>query len=520
MRRILLAAFAVVLLHAAPSMAAECTNLALASNGGVASANAQALANTVSLLNNGSRETGRDYRWFTRWTEPDWAQIEWRTPTRIDRIRLRDLVVTGFDIGRFETLRRTRVQYYDDATSSWVDVVGRSGQDNPILNWTAPTVIADGSEIKQFDFTPVTTSKIRVLFEQNSDLEYSYFDEIEAYDRGDCRLPPTECSDIALDGTASASSVHSSGDYPASGVNNGQVESGATRGYWNDNTNGSWPDWVQVAWDQPQTINRVVARIPLAQTGFPHGEITLRRTRIQYYDDATSSWVDVVGRTGQDNPILDWTGPIGTADGSETKTFDIAPVTTTKIRALIEDGATDGWSWLDELEAYSADCTPTPRDVDIALNAHGGTASAQSFYSNGWAPWVLNDGQREPISGYWLTTSGRAWAQIDWTSPRPLNRIVLRGPIFARDVVSYGHVLDSTRLQYWDDDAAIWVDVTGRSGQDNPILDWVLPLVVADGSEVKQFDFPTVATSRIRAVIEQGPQKFSFLDEIEAYWMS
>ncbi|ADB48519.1 hypothetical protein [Conexibacter woesei] len=530
MRRIILAAFAVLLLHAAPSMAAECRNLALVANGGVASASSEYSGWPATALNNGTRETSIDRHWSdgTRFIWPDWAAIEWSSPTRLDQIVVRGLVFTPNKTVAERTLDRTRVQYWDDATSTWVDIVGRSGQDNPILAWTGPTHAEDGAEIKQFDFASITTTRIRVQIEEGPTVltgGYSSLDEIEAYDRGGCDPPASQCSNRGLDGIASASSTHSSGLYPVTGVNNGQVESGATKGYWNDDTNGVWPDWVQVAWAQPLTINRVVARIPLAQAGFPTGEITLRRTRIQYWDATTSTWVDVVGRSGQSNPILDWTGPIGRADGTETRMFHIAPVTTTKIRAVIEDGSTDGWSWLDELEAYAADCA-TPSNENLALGTNAGTAIASSEYSSLASIAKLNDGRRQTHLGrtYWMDGTGFSWpdwAGIKWSSPRSLNRIVLRGPALYSSYPTDRRTLGRTRVQYWSDDSSTWVDVVGRSGQDNPILNWVMPPDMTDGSEIRQFDFPTVATRRIRALIEEGgTHGWSFMEEIEAYWMS
>lgn len=531
MRRIVLAAFAVLLLHAAPSMAAECRNLALAGYGGTASVSSYTAGWNPSALNNGRREdiANGTYHWIddTRWSYPDWAQVEWRSAVAIDRIVVRGPVPTastwwGFEVAAERTLARTRIQYYDGATSRWVDVVGRAGQDNPITDWVMPWQTAEGSEFRQFDFTAVTTTRIRALIEEGSANGYSHLDEIEAYESGsDCDPPPIlTCRNVALDGTASASSVHASGLYPVAGVNNGRRESGTSQGYWNDGTNGSWPDWVQIAWATPQTIDRVVARIPLAQSGFPLGEITLERTRIQYFDDATSTWVDIAGRSGQDNPILDWQGPVDVYDGSESRSFDVRPVTTTKIRALIEDGSTDGWSWLDELEAYNSDCAePTPRDVNVAGT---GAATASTTWNSSASTIIDGRRQVDRYAGYWIDDSSYVdgdWVQVAWAAPQSINRIVLRAPWQQTSYAPTYRTLARTRVQYWADEIPKWVDV--NSTQPNPIIDWVVPEDALDGSEIKQFDFPTVSTSRVRILSERG-NAFgrTMLDELEAYWVS
>lgn len=63
-------------------------------------------------------------------------------------------------------------------------------------------------------------------------------------------------------------------------------------------------------------------------------------------------WVDIQGASAQPNPIVDWVMPLNVADGSEIREFDFLPVTTTRVRVLVENGTTEGWSWMDEIEAY------------------------------------------------------------------------------------------------------------------------------------------------------------------------
>ena len=519
MRRIFLAAFAVVLLHAAPAMAVECRNLALVPNGGTAIASSEwSSGYPISQINNG-HSSGNAWYDATNGVWPDWGGVEWRTPTQMDRIIVR--LATGLSGVAYDI----RVQYWDSSTSSWIDVVGRAGQDNPVLSWRMP-LGKNGTEVKAWDLAaPITTTRVRALFEGGT-YGYSTLDEVEAYlGDGTCTKPgppeprdpgtPRTCTNRAPEGTATASSVHSTGWYPATGVNNDQVESGVTKGYWNDDTNGVWPDWVQVEWRAPLTINRVAARIPLAQSGFPVGEITLRRTRIQYWDATTSAWIDVVGRSGQPNPIVDWTGPIGRADGTETRTFDIAPVTTTKIRALIEDGSSDGWSWLDELQAYT-DCTPeepTPRGVNLALVPNGGTAIASSAYSSSYPIAQINNGHSS--GNAWMDATTGVWPDwggVEWRTPTQMDRIIVRL------ATGLSGVTYDIRVQYWDSSTSSWVDVVGRAGQDNPALNWTMPRG-KDGTEVKTWDLATpITTTRIRTLFERGTYN-STLDEIEAYWM-
>lgn len=547
MRRILLAAFAVLLLHAAPSMAAECSNLALTTNGGTASASSSYGGYGPAVLNDGRRQTSSQTYWndATQGAYPDWAQVAWSSPTAINRIVLRAPVWSYGTAPSGRILFRVRVQYYDDANATWVDVAGRTGQFNPISYWISAETSADGREVKTFDFTTVRTSKIRAYFERGSWDGWSLLEEIEAYEGdGSCTKPgvpeppartPIDQCNLAVDAIPTASSVHTSGSYPISAINNGRRESGTSQGYWNDDTNGTWPDWAQLEWEAPVTLDRIVARIPLARTGFPVGEITLRRTRIQYWNDMLNDWTDVIADNGQANPIVDWTGPIGTYDGSESRTFEFVPITTRRIRALIEDGSTDGWSWLDELEAYSSsDCTTsgtTPRDVNLALAENGGEAIASSYYpgtspGTGWLPAAMNDGRGQAyLSPFWNDYTKHAypdWAVVRWTGPRQINRIVLRGPIFALGTAAAYRTLGRLTVQYYEPSTRTWVAVSGASGQDNPIVDWELPDGTADGSEIRTFDLATPITARrIRAYFERGDgDGWSYLEEFEAYWIS
>ena len=50
--------------------------------------------------------------------------------------------------------------------------------------------------------------------------------------------------------------------YPASALNDGIRQTRA--GYWNDATNGQFPDWAQVVWSEPITVSEVALRMPIA----------------------------------------------------------------------------------------------------------------------------------------------------------------------------------------------------------------------------------------------------------------
>ena len=316
------------------------------------------------------------------------------------------------------------------------------------------------------------------------------------------------------DAFAYASSTHSSGSYPVRGIANGVLESGASQGYWNDNTNGVWPDWVAIGWRGPRTISRVVVKIPTIQPGFPSGETTLGRVRVQYFDAATATYRDVVGAAGQDNPILDWSGPL-TADGSETRTFDLAtPVVASSVRVVVEEGSSDGWSWLAELETY--DCTPQNLAAPLydAVPFVSSERGANSYLG-------LTDGS--PLGPVWMNdwpapTPVPDYAGVEWRTVQQLDRVVLRGPIQAAPIPVSDRTFGQVRLQWWDAATLSWTDadVVG-AGQTNPLRGWTLP-TTDDGSQTRQFNFRAIRTTRVRALFEVGFRYGDVaLEEFEAY---
>lgn len=78
---------------------------------------------------------------------------------------------------------------------------------------------------------------------------------------------------------------------------------------------------------------------------------TLRRVRVQAW--VNDAWQDVTDSGGTPNPVVEWLLPTA-ADGSQVRSFSFAALSTTKVRVTVEDGSTDGHSFLDEIEAYGS----------------------------------------------------------------------------------------------------------------------------------------------------------------------
>jgi hypothetical protein len=228
-------------------------------------------------------------------------------------------------------------------------------------------------------------------------------------------LAPAGRVNVALassGGIASASSTAGAG-YPPSAVNNGDRLglNWANGGGWNDGTNGAWPDWVEVAFNGPQTIEQVDV-------------FTLQ-------DNYSNPSPPTSGMTFTQYGIVDfsveyWTGtawqvvPGGTVTGNNLvwRQINFLPLTTSRIRVLVA-GAVDGYSRVTEVEAYAvagvvnaapsvaltspADGTTIPRGGSVDLSATAsdtdGTVTQVRFFANGTL--VGSDTTGPPYTATW-----------------------------------------------------------------------------------------------------------------------
>ena len=155
-------------------------------------------------------------------------------------------------------------------------------------------------------------------------------------------------------GVASASSTFSS-NYAVNGVNNGE-RSGAGwavgSGGWNDATEDTYPDWVEIAFSGSRTINEVDVFTLQDNFHFPspptesltfslHG---ITAFDVQYWNG--SAWINVPG------------GQI-TGNNRVWRKLTFSGISTSKIRVVVNK-ALAGYSRIVEIEAYSSSGAPAP----------------------------------------------------------------------------------------------------------------------------------------------------------------
>jgi hypothetical protein len=321
------------------------TNAALAGNGAIASASSQhAPGWQPAAANNGDRRgvnIGAGGVWGdgTNSVFPDWLQIDFSASYAIDRIDVftkqdaaqspveptPEMTFTKGGITAFQ------VQYWTG--SGWATVPGGS-------------VTGNLSVWRTFTFAPITTSRIRVVVNGSSGA-FSFIAEVEAYGTKAAAPPAGVNVALASNGAlASASSLHAIG-WEASAINNGDrrgLNIGAG-GVWGDGTRSAFPDWVRVDFAASATIGRInvftkqdTAQAPLEPTpdmAFSNGGVTV--FQVQYWTGA--AWATVPG------------GSV-TGNSNVWRTFTFAPITTSRIRVLI-NGSLSPFAFITEVEAFT-----------------------------------------------------------------------------------------------------------------------------------------------------------------------
>jgi len=174
-------------------------------------------------------------------------------------------------------------------------------------------------------------------------------------------------------GVATASSVYSP-NHPAAAVNDGVLNGKnlGLGGVWTD-ANFDFPDWVQVAFNGTKTINRIDV-------------ITLPDDIAAGTDPTPDKTFSLYGITSYD--VQYWTGsgwatvPGGSVTGNNRvwRTFTFPPVSTDRIRVLVTAAGPYGFSFVVEVQAWSASPSDAPVNpppvVDLMIPANGSSFTA------------------------------------------------------------------------------------------------------------------------------------------------
>ncbi len=318
-------------------------NVALAANGGVASAStAYGSAYPVSAVNDGDR-TGWQWANGGGWADataddfPDWVQVNFSQATTIDRV----VVFTLPD--QYGPAAGPPVEPGDAQTFSLFGVTDFAVQTWDGSSWVTRARVSGNNLVRrEVTFPPTTTDRIRVKV-NNALFDYSRLVEVEAWSIGGYR----NVGLATYGGVASASSVYGP-EYPLAAVNDGD-RTGATwssGGGWADATPDAFPDSLQIAFDGPRTIDRVVVYTLPDQYGPGVGPTT------DPSDTQTFTLFGIVDFTVQAWDGSDWFD-VGSVSGNNLvkRVVSFAPVRTDRVRVTITN-ALFGYSRVVELEAW------------------------------------------------------------------------------------------------------------------------------------------------------------------------
>ena len=330
---------------APPSPSSALSNVALASNGGVATASSSySTAFSAGAVNNGER-AGANWGAGGGWNDssagayPDWVQVEFNGAKSISEIHIftvqdnysspqaptETLGFTKYGIVDFE------VQYWDG--TSWSAVPGGS-------------VTGNNKVWRKFAFAPVTTSRIRILV-LNALASYSRVTELEAYGVNAAAVGSSgvNVASQANGAVASATSTYN-GAFPPVAVINGDrrgLNWGASGG-WNDATPDAYPDALQVNFNGTKTITEIdvfTVQDAYANPAEPTATMTFSEYGItdfdvQYWNGTV--WITIPGGSVTGNNLV-W------------KKFTFGAITTNAIRVNVR-GALKSYSRITEVEAY------------------------------------------------------------------------------------------------------------------------------------------------------------------------
>jgi hypothetical protein len=472
-------------------------NVALASNGGVATASSQwGPGYPVSSLINNERAgvnwtNGGGWLDGTYNTFPDWVQIAFAGPKTIDHVVVYSL----------QDNPNAPIQPTNTTTFSQWGVTAFTVQAWTGSAWTTLATVSGNNLVKRtVSFTPYTTDRIRINI--TSALQgHSRLTEVEAW--GTSASADTNVAAASAGASAVASSSYGPG-YPASSVINGDRAglNWTNGGGWLDGTYTSFPDWIQVNFAGQKAIDHVVVYSLQDNPANP----------VDPLDTMTFSLYGVTAFT-----VQGWNGSawvtLGSVSGNNLvkRTVSFAAFTTDRIRINVT-AALQGHSRITEVEAWGI---PASQQTNVALAANGAVASASSTYSPGYPASSLINNDRAGVNwingGGWLDgtySSFPDWAQVNFAGSKTIDHVVVyslqdnpAAPVEPSDTMTFSlYGATNFTVQGWNGSG--WVTLGSVSGNN---------LVR------RSVSFASFTTDRIRVTVTAALQGYSRLTEIEAW---
>ncbi|HKU76282.1 MAG TPA: discoidin domain-containing protein [Pyrinomonadaceae bacterium] len=348
-------------------------NFALRSNGGSASASSEISGGCSIWPARGAIDGDRKGSYWGNnggWADSssgsfsnDWFQVDFDSAKTIDELDIFTLQdnysnpTEPTEAMTFSTYGLTAysVSYWNG--SAWINIPEAS-------------VVANNKVWRKFTFSPITTTKIRVLPQAAVDNGFSRLTEVEAW--GSVNLPTK--TNVALrsnGGVATASSEISAGcdTWPARGANDGDRKGaywGGTGG-WADSSSGNFSnDWLQIDFAGSKTIDEIDV-------------FTLQDNYANPIEPTDTTTFSTYGLTAFD--VSYWNGSswaqipetVVTGNNKVWRKLTFSAITTTKIRVFGRAAVDNGRSRIAELEAWSPTDSIAGTGVQWLIMDHLGT---------------------------------------------------------------------------------------------------------------------------------------------------
>ena len=350
---------------------------------------------------------------------------------------------------------------------------------------------------------------------------YKSYDNLGANQTADFKATPFVNHARASNGAqAAASSYIDIGRAPLAAINGDRRGlhwgNGAPTGSgWTDSNANAFPDWIEVAFPGPRTVQEVsVFTIQDNYTAPAEPTATMTFTKygatayqVQYWTG--SAWALVPGGTI-------------TANNRVWRKLTFAPLSTTKLRVLVNAGQ-GGVSRLTEIEAWgpAPPAPATPPRVNHAAAANGADVAVSSYLDAGRHPFAAINGDRKGLHWGSDPATGSGWTDISGNSFPDYLEITFNATKTITEVSVYGlqdnfsapaeptaamvantYALVDFRAQYWNGSA--WVDLPNG--------------VVAGNNKVwRRITFPAVTTRKVRVYVTKALAGFSRVTEVEVY---
>ncbi|HEV3468627.1 MAG TPA: hypothetical protein VG148_04855, partial [Pyrinomonadaceae bacterium] len=490
----------------------------LASNGATAAASSvfDSTRLPVGAINGDRRglHWGSDPATGSGWTDgtnnayPDWIEIAFAGPRVIQEVSvftLQDnypspaeptltMTFTKFGVTAFQ------VQYWTG--SAWANVTGGA-------------VTGNNKVWRQFTFTPLLTTKIRVLV-NNALAGNSRITEVEAW----AELSRANHALASNGATATATSVFDSTRLPVAAINGDHKglhwgSDPATGSGWTDGTNNAYPDRLEIAFAGERVVDEI--NVFTLQDNYPSPvepteamtftKFGITAFQVEYWTG--SAWAAVPGAAVTGNNKV-W------------RRFTFSPLSTTKLRLTVS-AALAGNSRVVEVEAWGpgSSAPPPPPPTNHALASNGATAAASSVFDSTRLPIGAINGDRrglhwgsDPATGSGWTDGTQNvypdWLEITFSGAKSLTEISVftlqdnypspAEPTLTMTFTKFG--IQDFDVQYWTGSA--WATVPGGA-------------ITGNNKVWRKVTFPALTTTKIRVLVKKALAGNSRIVEVEAY---